>query len=246
MTTKCQVTCAGCCLIIVWMLAAVYPVSGQNDSGQTSAAAESDRKDRLTRLSKTDEVWVDMKNKRVIVGGTICLQKGMLEMFACPKQTKEHESIVSVNSKAYLVHTALLAVGAEPGSPVQYDPEYKPATGTKIKVDVIWKDAGGKTSKAAAQDMIRNVKTRKPMEHDWVFGGSMFWTDETTGKKYYQAEGGELICVSNFSTAMLDLPVQSSQSTADLLFEAFTENIPPLGTKVRLVLTPERRTPDRS
>jgi hypothetical protein len=113
-----------------------------------------------------------------------------------------------------------------------------PATGSTIRVDVIWKDADGKLRQTKAQDMIRHIRTRKPMEHDWVFAGSQFWTDQTTGTKYYQAEGGELICVSNFSNALMDLPVPSSQSTSDLLFEAFTENIPPLGTKVRLVLTP--------
>ena len=40
---------------------------------------------------------------------------------------------------------------------------------------------------------------------------------------------------------MLDLPIESSQATSDLLFEAFTEHIPPVGTKVRLVLTPQRK-----
>ena len=59
-----------------------------------------------------------------------------------------------------------------------------------------------------------------------------------TGSSSYLAEGGDLICVSNFPGAMLDLPIESSQATSDLLFEAFTEHIPPVGTKVRLVLAP--------
>ena len=46
-----------------------------------------------------------------MIDGQICLNKGMLEMFAVPKGTKEHESIVSVNTKAQVVHAALLAVG---------------------------------------------------------------------------------------------------------------------------------------
>ena len=36
-------------------------------------------------------------------------------MFAVTKGTKEHEAVVSVNTKAYVVHAALLAVGAESG-----------------------------------------------------------------------------------------------------------------------------------
>jgi hypothetical protein len=37
---------------------------------------------------------------------------------------------------------------------------------------------------------------------------------------------------------MLDLPVESSQANQNLMFGAFTDHIPPLGTKVRLILTP--------
>ena len=84
----------------------------------------------------------------------------------------------------------------------------------------------------------QRAKTEKAMPFDWVFGGSGFWKDEQTGEQHYQANGGDFICVSNFPTAMLDLPVESTQTNADLLFHAFTAHIPPKGTKVRLVLLP--------
>ncbi len=41
------------------------------------------------------------------------------------------------------------------------------------------------------------------------------------------AESGDLICVSNFTTAMLDIPIESSQSNEGLMFEASTGKIPP-------------------
>ena len=44
-----------------------------------------------------------------------------------------------------------------------------------------------------------------------------------------------------FASATLDLPVKSSQDNQDLLFEALTENIPPVETPVRLVLRVKRR-----
>ena len=52
------------------------------------------------------------------------------------------------------------------------------------------------------------------------------------------AEAGDFICVSNFTTATLDVPIESSQSNEGLLFEANTDRIPELGTPVRLVLKP--------
>lgn len=192
---------------------------------------------KLVRLSPTDEVWIDAKKKRVIVGGTICLREGVLEMFACPKGTKEHESVVAVNAKAYQIHTALLAIGARAGHPVRYEPQYESASGSVVHIEVIWQNEAGKIVRRNGQSMVRDVKTGKTMSIDWVFAGSGFWEDTETGEKYYQAEGGELICVSNFSTAMVDLPVESSRDNASLLYEANTDEIPPRGTPVRLVFT---------
>ena len=83
--------------------------------------------------------------------------------------------------------------------------------GREIDVTVEWRDEQGKPQTAKAQDWIRDLKTGKAMTYPWVFAGSRFWTDEETGKQYYQAEGGDFICVSNFGTAALDIPVESSQ-----------------------------------
>ena len=133
------------------------------------------------QLSPTEEVWVDKRKKRVIAGGKICLRKGLLEMFACPRGTKEHESIVAVNGKSSLVHAGLLAIGAKPGSPVRYDPEYRAATGPIVDVEIAWRDKNGKTIKRSAQEMIRNVRTRKPMTDKWVFAGSGFGRTKPRG-----------------------------------------------------------------
>lgn len=192
----------------------------------------------LDRFARDYDIWIDQKRKLVVVDGKIALRDGYLEMFACPKGTKEHESIVAVNCNAHFIHAALIAIGANPGHPVSFTPEYKAATGPVIEVFVLWKDEQGKNHKVRAQEWIQNTKTNQPMEHSWVFAGSNVFVDEETGKKSYLADGGDLICVSNFTSAMLDLPVPSSDSTAGLNFRAFTQRIPPLGTPVRLVLQP--------
>lgn len=192
----------------------------------------------LIRLSRDHDIWIDAKRKVVIVDGTICLREGALEMFACPRGTKEHESIVALHAKAWHVHAALLAVGATAGKPVSFDPTYRPATGSEIEVLIEWTDAEGKPHKARAQEWIKNAETGKELTHPWVFGGSTFWKDPTTGKDLYLAEDGDLICVSNFTTATLDLPIKSTADAAGLVFSAFTDRIPPLQTKVRLTLRP--------
>jgi hypothetical protein len=196
----------------------------------------------LVRLTKDYDLWVDLKRKLVVVDGEVALREGTLEMFACPRKTKEHESIVAVNCKAQFIHTALIAVGAVPGKPVSFDPRYAPATGTEIDVFVLWRSADGRKHQVRAQQWVRFARSGRPMTYHWVFAGSGFWVDETTGDRYYHADAGDFICVSNFPTAMLDMPVESSQANSDLLFEAFTERIPPRGTKVRLILAPKPGT----
>lgn len=192
----------------------------------------------LIRLGKDDAVWIHPQRKLVVVAGEVAFREGFLELFACPKGTKEHESLVAVDSKAYVVHAALLAVGATPGRTVQFSPVYRPAEGPIVDVYVLWRDAQGKKHTVRAQEWVRNTRTQKEMTQDWVFAGSAFWTDEETGRKHYYAEEGDLICLSNFATATMDLPIESSQANNQLLFEAFTERVPPKGTKVRLVLIP--------
>lgn len=191
------------------------------------------------RLPKPDEVWVDPKNHQVLIDGYVSLREGYLEMFACIVGTKEHESIVAVKSKAKTVHAALLAIGAETGEPVQWKPTYRPPSGTEIDVEVRWLDDRGEWKSARAQDWIRHADTKQAMKQPWVFAGSGFWKEPETGKLFYMAESGDFICVSNFTTAMLDVPVESSQSNEALKFEANPDVIPPLGTPVRVVLTPK-------
>jgi hypothetical protein len=143
-----------------------------------------------------------------------------------------------------IVHAGLLRVGAIAGKPVQFQPKYVPATGPIVDVWVLWKDKDGKHHKIKAQEWVRHVKTGKVMEYDWVFAGSSTWVDEDDGKKYYSADAGDVICVSNFPTAMLDIPVASTQDNQELEFEPFTERIPDKGTKVRLVLVPRQEKKD--
>jgi len=210
------------------------------------AAGDDAPPSELVKLSPTGDVWFDKKRKAVVVDGQVCLQQGQLEMFACPKGTKEHESVVSLNCTAEEVHAGLLAAGAKPGKPVSFDPDYKPATGQIIDIYVLWKDEEGQKQQMRAQEWIKDVKKEKAMAYDWVFAGSGFWKDEETGKEHYKANGGDLVCVSNFPTATLDLPIKSSDANDELQYVAYKEHVPPRGTKVRVVFIPRIETNGKS
>ena len=78
------------------------------------------RTDQLLRVSRDQSIWIDLKRKWVVVDGWVCLREGELEMFACTVGTKEHESVVTLKTKASLVHASLLAVGARVGNTVKF------------------------------------------------------------------------------------------------------------------------------
>lgn len=183
-------------------------------------------------------VWIDRAQSRVYLDGYVAMNNGPLEMFACPMGTKEHESIVSTLGRSSEVHAALLAVGAQPGTPVRYLPSFLPATGQRIRVWVCYRDAQDKFQVIDGRRWVKKADTQQQMENDWVFAGSGFWKDPSDGREYYRADSGDMICVSNFSSAMLDIPISSSADAGELLFTPFTSRIPHLGTPVRLVLVP--------
>jgi len=214
----------------------------------------------LVPPNSADRIWIDKTKRQLLVDGYVTLQEGYLEMFACPVGTKEHESVVAVESRAFLIHTGLLALGAKPGNTAIFMPELRPVlaydfffsdmvirysspdffppTGTQIEVSVRWRDQQGQWQQARAQDWILDGNTEKPMTQPWVFAGSGFWLDERTGKEHYLAESGDLVCVSNFSTAMLDIPIESSNTNDGLIFQANKDAVPPIGTPVRVIFEP--------
>ncbi len=230
-------------LVLTCIAAGVFGAGlhAAEDGAKPAEPARNPRPDPpgLVRLSPDHDVWVDKKNKRVVMVGQVCLREGQMEMFACLKNTKEHESVLAVPTEAFVVHAGLMAVGAEPGNPARFLPKYEPARGTEIGITLYWTDEKGQRHESKAQDWLRNMRTNKPLDQPWVFAGSAFWVDDTTKQRHYQAEEGDFICVSNFSSAMLDLPIESSQANSALLFEAMTERIPPKGTNVTIVLTPK-------
>ena len=201
---------------------------------------------KKVEVGKNVFLEVQGEQRRVLVESYVCLRQGQLEQFLTRKRTKEHEAVLAADVDARNIHTALTLAKAEPGAPVRFfDPikmvaKYEPARGAVIKVSVEYKDAQGQTHRHPAQQWIRSFKTKKDLEHDFVFGGSHLISDPFDKEKppFYAANDGDVICVSNFETAMLDLPINSPKDNDDLAFEAHTERIPPLETRVLVILEP--------
>ncbi len=110
--------------------------------------------ERLISLDGRDPVWITRDRKSVVALGEICLREGFLEFFACVRGSKEHESIIAMNLKPFLLHAGLLIVGAEPGRPAQFSPEFVPPQGPKIDIQVLWRDEQGAIRQCRAQELV--------------------------------------------------------------------------------------------
>jgi hypothetical protein len=200
------------------------------------------------RTKLADHIWLEQEGEDrrvVVVEAKVCLRSGEygLECLLCKRGTKEHESILTTPANAQFIHAALLAAGAQPGSPVQFEPEFKSPTGTPIKISLRYQKKG-ETVTVPARKWIRYTKTKKELDHDWVFTGSILWKDPDDKDKpamYLANVEGGYIATSNVASAMLDLPVNSPKALEQRAFEPNTELIPDLETRVEILLEPERR-----
>jgi len=207
---------------------------------------KSDPKSTIKPLNKENTLLLETRpdgRKRVLVVAEVVLRRGMLEVFLCKKNTKEHESVLRTSVDARFIHAALIVAGGRVGAPVQFinqktqELEYKPASGGMIRVGVAYK-LEGKVQEHPAQEWITEQKTKKPMTHQWVFAGSRFLKnpDMSDQPDYYTANNGEVISLANFVDSMLELPVQISRETPEEFFHAATKRIPPLQSQVWVIL----------
>ncbi len=181
------------------------------------------------------DLWFDPTRRQLVLRARVCLREGFLEHFLCSKNSKEHESLLATEAPPRLLNVGLILVAGDPGHPVKYRPEFLPPAGPVVAIDLEWTE-DGKPRRSNARAWVKDQKTGKPLETDWVFAGSETYSDPETKRVAFGADGGDLITVSNFPSAILDLPIASSNSDAERTFVGFTENVPPLETRVTLYL----------
>lgn len=189
----------------------------------------------------TGNVWlaVTPEGRAVALLAKVVLRRGILEHLLCLAHTKEHEAILAAELTPEVFHATLIAAGAEPGAPVQFQPEFKPPSGTKLDIQLEWWD-GKEWRRESAKRWIVEDQTGKPFTMDWVFAGSKTVRHPTTGEDYYLGREGDLITVANMVSAVIDVAGFSSASNEALLFRANEEAIPPVGTPVLVIIRPVR------
>ena len=179
-------------------------------------------------------VRIDWPNGSVEVDGKVVLREGMLELFACSPNTREHESIVVLNGRPRRIYEALGLIGLTPGRPVRFDEQSKqwlPPTGDAVRIEVRW-EQDGKTKRTDIGSWMRDTKTGQTVPPGvWVFAGSY----RTDGNELAADQEGTVVCVVDFSSALIALPELHSADNDALQLRANTARVPPIGTAVTLL-----------
>lgn len=191
-------------------------------------------------LDKSNSLWFDPKDRRLILRARVCLNEGFLEHLLCLEQTKEHESILATKATPRMIHAGLLLTEAVKGHPVRYRPRFEPPAGTPLILTIEWLEKG-EVKSVDAREWILDPKTKKTMPETWVFAGSDQFPDpEDATRTIYAADGGDLFTVANFTSAILDVPFASSGNDAERSFVANTPKIPPRNTYVTIIIRPAK------
>ncbi|MCS6851791.1 MAG: YdjY domain-containing protein [Gemmataceae bacterium] len=225
---------------LVILTTLVLALAGCDDGAPPTPKAEPGASKKAV-LGKNVSLEIQGDRRRVLIQGHVCLREGQLEHLMCLVDTKEHEAIIAADCDARVIHAALEAAGAKAGSPVRWEPKFQPPTGTPVRISIQY-EKDGEVVTVPARDWIRHVRTKKNLDVDWVFAGSQLIRNPNNpqGPPFYRGNEGDVICVINRDNAVLDLPIYSPKALDDRIFEAHTDRIPPLKTKVVVILEPIR------
>ncbi|HWL92821.1 MAG TPA: YdjY domain-containing protein [Phycisphaerae bacterium] len=209
----------------------------EGEAGRTPAEKETSAAKRVVDFRPG--IRIDYRVPQVEIESGVILREAELELFAYAKAPvpKEHETILLLRVKPEHIYQALGLIGLEPGHPVSYDLETQTiteASGDAVDVRVRY-EKDSETVEHSASDWMYDLERDAPMQQThWIFAGSK--RDEK-GRFAADVEG-TVVTVVNFDTALLCLPDLHTDSDRSLWLRARTEVIPPVGTKVTLILRP--------
>jgi hypothetical protein len=189
------------------------------------------------KVGKLPHLEFSGKTRQVRVECEMLACNSPLEFFCCVKGTNDYEAMIRSEVKPSDLHTALLAVGLQPGQPVHFSEatqKWLPPQGPPLQITMQY-EKDGKTVSVPAWRWLRDVKTRKTAPpFTWVFAGSRVLPDG----KYAADITGYLISIVNFDYTVIDVPQIASSSNDLLEWERNPDITPKLGAKVWMILEP--------
>ncbi len=243
------------------------PASDQEPVPEKSAAKPARKNVKLPGLV------INFQKRCVDIEATTCLDEGMLELIACTKGSKEHESIVAVDARPMHIHTALLLLGANNGNPAMsravHDQGTRwvhlPPRGDPVDVYLVFEDEDGQMVERAISDFVaRSDKgsgvfavdegTGREGDADediefpktFLFAGSHLRDNGPGPRNYLADESGNVISIATFGDELLCLPGMHAKANDALMWQVEAGRLPRVGSKVTLRLRPRNKSPAKT
>jgi len=205
---------------------------------------------------------INLQERCVDLEGSICLDRGFLELVACTKGSKEHESIVAIEARPMHIHAALLLLGANPGNPAMRRPIDEqgtrwidlPPKGDPVDVYLVFRNREGKMVEHPISDFVARSGKRseeKPDDgdvdadedigfpHTFLFAGSLLRGSGPGPRRYLSDLSGNVISIATFGDELLCLPGVYSNVNESLMWQVDSTKLPKVGSKVTLRLRPQ-------
>ena len=216
-------------------------------------AASADLEAALKKL-QLPGVKIHPAERFIDVAAEVCLDEGMLELVACTKGSKEHESIVTVTARPMHIHTALLLLNAEPGNPAMWKADndegkglvHIPPRGAPIELSLVWSEEGGKKIERPIADFIKHARSQESEEdgseenrfptNTFLFAGSQLVKVGDGPRAYVCERSGNVISIATFGDELLCLPEVHSHQNGALVWQVDKTHLPEVGAKVTLRL----------
>jgi hypothetical protein len=196
-------------------------------------------------------IEVDRAQGEVRVEGQCALDEGWLEQAVCTAGTREHESLVVIESPPRLVHAALLMLGLEAGRPgawlLEADGETirrEPPVGPMLEVHVRFETPDGAETTVPLSRWVETPRGGSIPEHPWRFAGSRFESARDGGELYAADFSGSVVGLVTFGDEVVAFEEVRSDQVAieEAGFLVRRGQPPPPGTRVTLIFrTPRAR-----
>ncbi len=182
-------------------------------------------------LYKLGKLELDLNKKTITIYGKVNMSAGVIELLACTKVGKVHESLLVLDVEPIHLQTALILLGLEFVGGVRYQGDPITPKGDRVQIWIEW-NSGGKLIRHRAEDLIYNRIKQSSMEHTgWVFTGSRM------NNGIFMAQGsGTLITTYRDPDAIIDNPLPEGND--DTAYIVNNKIAPPKGTEIKMIIMP--------
>jgi len=187
-------------------------------------------------------------------------------LIACTKETKEHESIVTITARPMHVHTALLLLGADNCNPAMRKSVGEegtrwvdiPPRGDPVDVYLVLRNNEGKVVERPISDFVTRSEERPDVPagaeegnaqqgdtkfpKTFLFAGSLLVGEGPGPRTYLADQSGNVISIATFGDELLCLPGIHAKANDALMWRIDASKLPKVGSKVTLRLRPQRKS----